>query len=330
MQKRVLRYLRGWISLRPLLVSLLLLNGCAFNTYRAADTVIADAHGGGSALAISPDSGQLASAGWGGDIRVWRLPDGAAQTLWQAHHGEVVALSFLSDRRLLSAGFDGNLVEWSLRGRKIRSFQADSGVTALDVDTTGKQAVTGHRDGSVRLWRLPELSAGEILGSHEGAVRAVAIAPSGDLLASSARDGKVRLWRLDGAFTTLPDPGSDARTLQFAPDGRHLYGAGWFDLFRWNLAQRSLVTLDTDHHGIINSILFDPSGSYLASISRQTDSSVLSLDPATGKTIQRFQRHSLCGGVVVISPDGRTMVTTSDDASVMIWNLAKESLPPSQ
>lgn len=301
--------------------------GCGLQPYQAADVVIPDAHGGGSALAISQDSDYLASGGWSGYIRIWQLPDGKAENIWKGHEGEVTALSFLSEQRLVSAGLDANLVEWSLRGRQIRTVTTDSAITAMEVDTAGRQVLTGHRDGSVRRWRLPDLSPGRILGRHAAGVRAVAIAPAGDLMASSAHDGVVKVWHSDGATTRLPDPWSDARTLQFSPDGGQLYGAGWFDLFRWDLTRRSMLVLDTEHRGIINRILFDPSGRYLASISRQTDSAVLFLDPASGKTIQRFQPHKLCGGVVVLSPDGRIMATTSDDASLMIWDLTAMDQP---
>jgi WD40 repeat protein len=303
-------------------VMVVLLTGCARGLYRPADVVIPDAHGGGSALAASPDSAMLVSGGWTGNIRLWNLPDGTARYRWQAHRGEVSGLFFLDEKRVLSGGYDGRLVLWSLRGQKLRSADSDSPITAMAVDIASALIVTGHNDGSVRLWSLFELSPLARAGAHDGAVRALTIASGGYLLASSATDGQVKLWRPEGE--TLPKAGSDARTLVFSPDGRFLYGAGWFDLFRWELETGALTTIDTDHQGIINSILFAPDGGYLASISRQTDSSVLFLDPDSGQTLKRFQPHALCGVVVVITPDGKTLATTSDDGSIMIWALERD------
>jgi WD40 repeat protein len=301
------------------------LAGCARGVYQPADVVIPDAHGGGSALAVSADSSLLASGGWAGDIRLWDLPAGAARYRWQAHRGEVSGLFFLQHGAILSSGYDGRLVRWSLRGQELGSAVSDSPITVMAVDVGAALIVTGHDDGSIRTWSLPELAPLTRVGTHDGATRAVAIAPGGALLASSATDGQVKLWFGEGEGKVLPKAGSDARTLVFSPDGRFLYGAGWFDLFRWELATAALTTIDTDHQGIVNSVMFSPDGSYLASISRQTDSSVLFLDPDTGQTLKRFQPHTLCGGVVVITPDGQTLATTADDASIMIWALERDS-----
>jgi WD40 repeat protein len=49
---------------------------------------------------------------------------------------------------------------------------------------------------------------------------------------------------------------------------------------------------------------------------------VLFLDPLSGKTNARYQQHDLCGVAVNVSPDGRYLATTSDDASVRIWKLS--------
>jgi WD40 repeat protein len=40
-----------------------------------------------------------------------------------------------------------------------------------------------------------------------------------------------------------------------------------------------------------------------------------------GQVLRRFQRHDLCGNWVTLSPDGKYLATTSDDASVRLWRL---------
>ena len=305
----------------------LLLAACTAGNHWNADVIIPDAHGGGSALAISPDSHLLASGGKGGRVRISGLPDGRRKSGWQAHDGEVKGLDFLHGGEwLLSSGYDGDLSLWTLDGRKLRSVPTGSPVTAMQPDSAHDRLLTGHDDGTVRLWRLADLSFGLTLGRHGDSVLAVAIGTDGRTFAASDRDGKVQLWGLNSPVRHLPSPGFDVHTLTFSADGRLLYGAGWFDLFRWNLPQGTLNTLATEHRGLINSIQFGRDGAYLASISRQTDNAVLFLDPTTGRTIKRFQPHDLCGSVVRLSPDGRILVTTSDDDSIRIWELGKETI----
>ena len=80
--------------------------------------------------------------------------------------------------------------------------------------------------------------------------------------------------------------------------------------------------MPTRHRGIIRSIGYLPGSNLLASISRQTDSAVYLLDPESGAVVRRFQQHDLCGASIALSPDGHYLATTSDDASVRIWDLA--------
>jgi WD40 repeat protein len=157
-------------------------------------------------------------------------------------------------------------------------------------------------------------------------VRAVAYHPATRRVASSGTDGRVFHWVLDEKPRSLPSPPTDAQDLAFSPDGKWLMGSGWFKLFRWRINDETLEILPTAHRGIVKSISFDRDGRHLASIGRQTDSAVYLLDARTGSVITRFQPHQLCGTFVRLSPDGRYLASTSDDANVHLWDL-RHSLP---
>ena len=180
--------------------------------------------------------------------------------------------------------------------------------------------LTGHKDGRVMLWQLPNGEKLHEWNIHLDSVRNVAVDGRNGRYASTDSDAKTAVWTLDGTPRFLDTAPSDSRSIAFSPDGSKLYGAGWFKLFSWNLSDGRLTTLDTEHRGIINSIEFMPDGR-LATISRQTDSAVLFLEPETGNTLERFNRHDLCGVAARVSPDGSYLATTSDDASVRIWEL---------
>jgi WD40 repeat protein len=191
----------------------------------------------------------------------------------------------------------------------------------MAASTHGDRLITGHDDGSVRIWGLQDFTLLDERLLHSGKVRAVAIETKTRRYASSGVDGAVYLWTDEGKARSLERPPVDAWTLAFSPDGRRLYGGGWFRLFRWDLSDGAFVSLPTEHHGIIKSIQFTADGRELATISRQTDSAVLFLDPMTGAVTRRFQQHELCGASISVSPRGRYLATTSDDASVRIWIL---------
>lgn len=287
-----------------------------------ADVIIQKAHSGGSTLAFSNGSDLAASGGWSGNIRLWQMPEGAHVRKWQAHQGSVNGIVFLKgDHKLISGGYDGRMVEWSVAGQEIRSVVTPSPIRDLIADEAKNLIITGHEDGVAREWHLSDFTPRAETAKHHKAIRAVAA--HHNWMASSGEDGEVWLWGADHKPKRLADPGTDARTLAFSPDGKYLYAGAWFHLYRWSIPDGELQKLKTDHRGIINEITFGPNGDYLASISRQTDSAVLFLNPDNGDTLQHFQSHELCGVAIAISPNGRYVSTTSDDASVRFYDLKR-------
>ncbi len=312
-----------------ILLLALLLTGCITPPGQRADVILEDAHGGGSALAISPNSQILASGGWSGWVRLWRLDGGVAMSRWRGHKGAVNGIEFIQGGlRLISAGYDGTIGEWDLEGRLKREWVTPSPIRHMVADEKSNLVLTGHNDGVVRLWRL---STSELLHEwqiHSGNIQAVALDAPHGRLAASGPDGELAYWKIGVEPRYFDASTNSSVTLEFSPDGDYIYGAGWFSLYRWDLAGGVLQKLPTEHRGRINRITFMPGGKQLATISRQTDSAVLILDAVSGKTERSFQKHELCGTVVAVSADGRYMATTSDDASVRIWDLDRATPAP--
>ena len=305
-------------------IALLLIEvGCSRLSFSESPFVIHEnAHNGGSVVAFSPAGDLLASGGWEGRVRLWQVPAGSHARGWQAHGDSVNGIVFTNDgRELVTAGYDGRLARWSAGGELFDEVDTPSPVMHMTASVSADRVLTGHVDGGVRLWRLANFSLLQERILHRGSVKAVAIDPAGDRFASSGSDGAVYVWSTGIPARRMEDPPADAWTLAFSPDGKVLMGGSWFRLYRWQLRDASLQTLATRHRGIIRSIRYLPASRALASISRQTDSAVYFLDPDTGAVVRSFQQHDLCGADVAVSPDGRYLATTSDDASVRIWDL---------
>ena len=223
--------------------------------------------------------------------------------------------------QIVTAGYDGVLARRAVDGQLLQQIKTPAAITHMVADSATDRLLTGHADGSVRLWKASDFTLLQEQQLHQGAVKAVAIAPGATQFASSSTDGSVVLWTEGGSHRQLDAPPADAWTLAFSPDGRTLSGGSWFRLYRWNLDDGTLTTIATEHHGIIKSIQYIDDGNELATISRQTDSAVYFLDADSGEVMRRFQRHDLCGAAIAVSPDGRYLATTSDDASVRFWVL---------
>ena len=300
-----------------------LLGGCAtdFKPSQPAHVILEQTHISGTAVVFNTDSTILASGGWEGDIQLSSVPEGKAIVRMPAHRGPVYGMGFLDPSNLVSAGYDGRIAVWDASGKLMRETQTPSPISHMVLDAQNRLIVTGHKDGAVRVWRLPGLVLEKEYPLHRGEVRAVAWHAASKRLASSGNDGRVFAWTPDGAPREVSRPPSDAATLQYSPDGRTLMGGGWFRLYRWDADGGSLEIIPTEHHGLVYSLRYIDDGKTLATISRHTDSAVYFLDAQTGAVLRRFQRHEICGADITVSPDSRYLATTSDDASVRLWDL---------
>ena len=288
--------------------------------------IVDDAHSGGNALAISADSRVGASGGWAGRIRLWHLPEGSPLASWQTGHGDLVGLMFLADgKHVLSTGRDGFVRIWEFSGRLSQEYPVGSAVTSFYPGKDADSVVLGHGDGRTTHWRVD----GRRLGMwrlSERRITAVALNHSAVVFAAADQAGNVWRWRQADEPIQLQSPPSYPRSLVFNPLSGELLGGGWFDLFSWPAGGDRLRIIPTAHRGIVNHLQFAGDGRYVASISRQTDSAILLLDPRSGETLAGYKKHALCGQRVALSPDGRIMISNSDDASVRFYRLPAKPL----
>ncbi|MDH3315130.1 MAG: hypothetical protein OER43_05115 [Gammaproteobacteria bacterium] len=275
-------------------------------------------HSGAEALDFDPTSSILASGGWDGDVALWRPEQAKPLLVFQAHDSFVQDVAFARDR-LVTAGFDGRLKLWNKAGALVA--ERDTGTPIDKMVAMGDRVVTAQHDGVLRFWRLPQLAPDGEWVLHYGPIASLAGHGPGGRIASGGFDGRVFLLSGNEPPRELEAPPSNARSLAFDQDGDRLYGGGWFRLFRWDLSNGSLEVMNTAHWGVISSLQYTPRERAIASNSRVNDSSVLFLDPDTGKTLRSLRRHPVCGTTLAVSPDGRYLANTGDDGLIRIFDL---------
>jgi WD40 repeat protein len=161
-----------------LVVSILLaLVGCSPLLVSESPFVIHEnAHGGGSVVAFDVSGQVLASGGWEGRVRLWDTASGNQIISWPAHSDSVNGIVFLDGvGELITAGYDGRITRWSANSRLLQSIDTGVPITHMVAHVASDRMLTGHSDGTVRLWRLADIAMIEVRHLHAGAVRAVAV-----------------------------------------------------------------------------------------------------------------------------------------------------------
>ena len=94
----------------------------------------------------------------------------------------------------------------------------------------------------------------------------------------------------------------------------------------WELASGQEVATLEGHKESTRGQAFSPDGRLLASCSggyrSSNDQTVRIWDVATGRELRRFQGHRGAVNAVAFTPDGRSVVSGSNDATVLVWDVS--------
>jgi WD40 repeat protein len=274
-------------------------------------------------IAYSPDGKRLATPGSDSSVILRDAATGRELLTLRGHEEVVTAIAFGPDGKTVFAMDVGLAVRaWDAATAEVRLKVAGSQSRAASfaLSPDGKTMAVGGDDG-VKLRDAAtgkETASRSLLGNR---AHSVAFSPDGKTMAVGDRNGTVHLWDSAGTGARRVLEASDARhnepagSLAFSPDGKTLAVSA--DGTRlWDVATlKRTGRARTDGEPAA----FSPDGKTLA----LAGSSVLRFaDAKTGEEAAPFAGHTSGILALALSPDGKTLVTSSPDESVRFWDPA--------
>jgi WD40 repeat protein len=298
----------------------------------------------GSAIAFSADGQFLLSS-----TKLWRTADGVLiRTFHLPYFGSGVnTVAFSPDGQYAAIGiqaYNQNLDLFRTDGTLIagRITAHSNGTTSVVFSPNGQMLASGGRDGTAKLWRVPDMTLLQTLNNGSGyrpRIFAVAFSPDGQLLAIGGQGGVLIFRVSDGAIVATPSGESSTLSLAFSPDGQILAaGSNAIDQYGqctdcsiklWRLSDGALLrTIDGNNNGII-SIDFSPDQEYIAAGSgdrtymgaarvwRVSDGALVKYftqDPNNGYSYVSSIAYSPDGSLLAFAREDQLLVVTRNDA----------------
>jgi len=253
-------------------------------------------------VAISPDGQRLASAAgdWGvggapryvnGELRIWEAKSGRVAFNREGQASGVTCVAFSPDGKYLASGSG----VWDEQQK-----QYASGEIQLRDPTTGEERAR--------------------YSGHASSVLCLAFSPDGRLLASAGFDGAIKVWDVEAAREafTLPGHAKWVTSLAFSSDGQRLASGGFDEVVKvWDVRARAEAR-SWPMAGIVAGVSFNPEGDKLAACGYY-NSGVQVWETVTGRPVLTLKGHSGFVTAVAFSPDGKRIVTTSEDNTLRLW-----------
>lgn len=203
------------------------------------------------ALAIDPEGRRLASGGWDGSVRLWRLGDG--KLLRRIDVGVPVnALAFSGGGDSIVVGghdpfirvfaVDTGMPRGKLEGHRM-------GITDLSVSAEGDRVLSASIDKTVRLWDLRSFALINTFNDHENQVYAVRFLPDAMSFVSAGRDGVIvqRDIATGDVVRAIKAHDKIIWALAVSPDGRFVVSGSSDDTARvWHLASGDRIGTASD------------------------------------------------------------------------------------
>jgi WD40 repeat protein len=239
-------------------------------------------------LAVSPDGAYLAIAGFGGNIKMYDPNNFSSIRDWDAHSDRVVSMKFSPDSRIFAtASEDESIILWDTGSwEKVFTFQDKYTYYTHDLAfSPDLRTLAAATPGGLILW---DITNGETLGVYElpngAGFLSAAFSPDGKVVASIFYSGAIALWDIASGESVFN------KSIPSCPPN-----------YQW------------------------PYGTLLGYLNENRlvvgcgNGNILVIDPQKGE----WTDHPGHGGPITsiqIIPDQKTVVSSSADGTVIIWD----------
>ncbi len=281
-----------------------------------------------NAAKFSPDAKLVVTASEDKTARVWDAATGKTVAVLRGHTGPVETAEFSPDGKLVvTASDDGTARVWeAATGRKLavlahprkpHGFPA-TGVRTAQFSSDGKLVLTAFDDGA-RIWNWTTAQVATFMPSELGSLRTARYSPDGKLVATAGPE--LLIWNAGtGKLVARGERRQDKETsyfgVEFSEDSRRVVTTGESGTQLFSVKTGKILAV-LSSFGF--SAEFSPNGNLVVTAPSEDGNTATVWDVRTRRSQAVLRGHTATPSWAKFSPDGKLVVTASDDGTARVW-----------
>ena len=291
-----------------------------------------------SGVAFSPDGNRIVTVSDDRTAKVWDAVTGHEFLTLKEHTERVTSVAFSPNGlRIVTGSADQTARVWdAATGQEIFVLKGHAGeVRSVAFSPGGKHIVTASEDKTAKVWDAENGQQVPTLKGHGDFVSSIAFSPDGQRIVTGSGDGTAQVWDTATGGKVLTINGSASRTwsvagiwgVAFSPDGTRIVTGSQDKTARVWDAVTGGELLSLTHANAVSSVAFNGDGNRIvtgvgewwANPGKEPGEAKV-WDAATGEELLALKGHTGAVRSVALSPDGKRIVTGSNDRTARVWD----------